>query len=272
MNILNKIVAHKKLQVAERRNSVPVAALEKWELFQRKTASFTTHLTQVASSGIIAEFKRKSPSKGMINKEAEVVATTTGYARAGATALSVLTDEEFFGGSNDDLQKARQHNSCPILRKDFMIDEYQVIEAKAMGADIILLIAAILTAEEMKNLAMLARSLEMEVLLEVHDEDELRKSILNDTVAPYVNAVGVNNRNLKTFEVSLDTSKNLAKMIPDEFVKISESGISSVSTIFELKEYGFQGFLMGENFMKTGNPAKACTEFIQLLKESPMQK
>ncbi len=266
MNILDKIVAHKKLQVAERRNTVPVAQLEKGKVFQRKTVSLTEHLTKADSRGIIAEFKRKSPSKGIINAEADVVAITKGYAAAGAAALSVLTDEEFFGGSSDNLQEARLHIVCPILRKDFMIDEYQIIEAKALGADVILLIAAILTPEEMKNLAMLARSLEMEVLLEVHDEAELRESALNETVAPYINAVGVNNRNLKTFEVNEDTSKELASLIPDTFVKISESGISHPASILQLKEFGYQGFLIGENFMKTDDPAKACADFIQSLK------
>lgn len=266
MNILDKIVAHKKLQVAERKNTNPVADLEKIELFQRKTFSLTQNLTKSGSSGIIAEFKRKSPSKGIINPDADVVATTTGYVKAGAAALSVLTDEEFFGGSSKNLQLARQHNTCPILRKDFMIDEYQIIEAKALGADVILLIAAILTPDETKSLAMLARSLEMEVLLEVHNAEELQQTALNEVVAPYVNVVGVNNRNLKTFEVSIDTSKQLSTLIPNDFVKISESGISDPATIAELKEFGYRGFLMGENFMKTANPAQACTDFIEALK------
>jgi indole-3-glycerol phosphate synthase len=271
MNILDKIVAHKKLQVAERRNTVPMAQLEKGEVFHRKTVSLMKHLTHPASSGIIAEFKRKSPSKGIINPDAEVVTTTRGYVAAGAAALSVLTDEEFFGGSSENLQKARQHNACPILRKDFMIDEYQIVEAKALGADVILLIAAILTPDEMKNLAMVARSLEMEVLLEVHNEAELRQSALNEMVAPYINVVGVNNRNLKTFEVSVDTSKELAVLIPDNFVKISESGISNPVTILQLQEYGYRGFLIGENFMKTDDPTKACEDFIRLLRNQKIQ-
>ena len=266
MNILDKIVAHKKLQVAARKNTLSIAQLEKLDGFQRKPFSLTHHLTQAGSTGIIAEFKRKSPSKGVINPDADVVQTTTGYVASGAAALSVLTDEEFFGGSSENLQQARQHNACPILRKDFMIDEYQVVEAKALGADVILLIAAILTPEEIKNLAILARSLQMEVLLEVHDEEELRYSALNERVSPFVNVVGVNNRNLKTFAVSVDTSRELAALIPDDFVKISESGISDPATIMQLKTYGYQGFLMGENFMKTDDPAKACTTFIQTLK------
>jgi len=271
MNILDKIVAHKKLQIAERKNTVPIAQLEKFDLFQRKSVSLTQRLTQSGSTGIIAEFKRKSPSKGMINPDADVMKTTTGYVAAGAAALSILTDEEFFGGSSENLHRVRLHNACPILRKDFMIDEYQIVEAKAMGADVILLIAAILTPEETKNLAILARSLEMEVLLEVHDEEELQQTALNELVSPYVNVVGVNNRNLKTFEVSVGTSKELAPLIPDDFVKISESGIGDPATILQLKAHGYQGFLMGENFMKTDDPAQACANFIQQLKSQEIQ-
>ncbi len=274
MNILDKIVALKKLEVAERKSTAPIAQLEKGDGFRRDCFSLTHHLTQAGSSGIIAEFKRKSPSKGIINQNAGVMETTTGYVTAGAAALSVLTDEEFFGGSSENLRRARQQNICPILRKDFMIDEYQIVEAKAMGADVILLIAAILSPETTQNLAKLAHALGMEVLLEVHNREELQQSALDDKIAPYINVVGVNNRNLKTFEVSVETSKQLASLIPDGFVKISESGISNPATIQDLKTYGYRGFLIGENFMKTEEPAEACAAFIRDLKslEKELQK
>ncbi|MEM9895725.1 MAG: indole-3-glycerol phosphate synthase TrpC, partial [Bacteroidota bacterium] len=171
--------------------------------------------------------------------------------------LSVLTDREFFGGSSEDLKTARYFNFCPILRKDFMVDEYQVIEAKSLGADAILLIAAVLSKKEIEALASLAKSMGMEVLLEVHNKDELQSSL-----TAKVDMVGVNNRNLKTFETNVVTSKELAEEIPNDFLKISESGIDSPLVVRELKEYGFEGFLIGELFMKTTSPQKAARKFI----------
>jgi indole-3-glycerol phosphate synthase len=183
---------------------------------------------------------------------------TTGYAKAGASALSVLTDHDFFMGHEDDLIAARKINEIPILRKDFMVDEYQIIEAKAIGADIVLLIAACLTQEEILNFAKLAKSLGLSTLLEVHNREELDKSL-----NAYIDVVGVNNRNLKDFTVSIETSLALSEVIPSEFLKVSESAISNPETIKILKKAGFNGFLIGENFMRTANPGLAMAEFVK---------
>lgn len=260
MDILEKIVAHKRQEVADRQAVNPTKMLEQSAHFGRKTVSMVEHLRQPSKVGIIAEFKRKSPSKGIINAEATVADVTTGYVQAGASGLSVLTDTTFFGGFTADLIEARAHNACPILRKDFIIDEYQIVEAKAMGADMILLIARILTKQEIDQFARFANQLGMEVLLEVHNEEELSK------VSPFVQIVGVNNRNLATFETSIDTSKRLAGLIPNEFLKISESGIHHVDVITNLRSFGFEGFLIGEQFMQSDAPGQACHDFIQTLK------
>jgi indole-3-glycerol phosphate synthase len=259
-NILDKIIAQKRLEVAERKELYPVRLLEKSLCFDSTPVSMRKYIQRPDLSGIIAEFKRKSPSKGIINAHAPVERTTIGYMQAGASALSVLTDKPFFGGSNEDLTLARRFNFCPIIRKDFTIDEYQVLEAKSIGADAILLIAAVLTPAESKTLAALAHSLGMEVLLEVHDEAELQANL-----EVGADMIGVNNRNLKTFEVSIEISKRLAPLIPASVVKVSESGISSPETISILREVGYEGFLMGENFMKHSRPEKAALEFIEQL-------
>ncbi len=264
MNILETIVARKKEELAERRAQTPVHMLEKTALFARQPYSLSQALL-AGSPGIIAEFKRKSPSKGMINAKADVQETTTGYVQAGAVALSVLTDKDFFEGSDENLKIARAHNDCPILRKDFTIDPYQITEAKAIGADAILLIAAILTSEQVLQLATHAHAIGLEVLLEVHHAEELKKTALDDRIAPYIDVVGVNNRNLKTFAVDIETSVELAALMPQGMVKISESGISDPENIIRLLQHGYQGFLMGEHFMKQADPAKACGEFIQAL-------
>ena len=264
MNILDTIVRRKQEEVAERKSHVPEEALKHYEHFERSTYSLAQAL-RTAHPGIIAEFKRKSPSKGVINATADVRITTTGYVRAGAAALSVLTDVDFFSGSDENLRIARQHNQCPILRKDFTIDEYQITEAKALGADAILLIAAVLPPPRVLTLAQQAHRLGLEVLLEVHNETELRQTALQDVIAPFVDVVGVNNRNLKTFEVSIDTSIQLAKLMPKHTVKISESGINDPATIQKLAKHGYQGFLMGEHFMKQDDPVEACAEFMSRL-------
>ena len=256
MNILDKIVAQKTKEVEIKKSLTPVKELVHSIYFNMPCVSMKDSITAPGKSGIIAEFKRQSPSKGIINDKADVEQTTVGYTEAGASALSVLTDKYFFGGDNTDLLAARKVNSIPILRKDFTIDEYQIIEAKSIGADAVLLIAAILDKEKIKNFSALAHKLGLQVLLEIHNKEEL--SVICDDI----DMVGVNNRNLKDFTVSIQTSIDLADKIPDNFVKISESGISNPENIIELKKYGFQGFLMGENFMKTGNPAKACGKFI----------
>ena len=259
MNILDKIIEHKKVEVAQRKLTAPVAVLEKSKFYSRKTFSLKEFLLDESKSGIITEFKRKSPSKGIINGEADVVDVTTAYTKNGASCLSVLTDEHFFGGSTEDLIKARV-NEIPILRKDFIIDEYQIVEAKSMGADVILLIAACLSIAEVKQLAAFAKNLGLSVLLELHAEEEL-EHICDET-----DIVGINNRNLKTFEVDIDRSLKMAKKIPGNKIKIAESGIGSVSTINLFKENGFKGFLMGENFMKEADPGKAFAKFVRELK------
>ncbi len=262
MNILEKIISDKYREVAERKSLIPVKLLEQSIFFDGKVVSMKKYVTDPEKSGIIAEFKRKSPSKGLINGAASVEQVSIGYMQAGASALSVLTDQEYFGGSSEDLKVARKFNFCPILRKDFVVDEYQIIEAKSIGADCVLLIAAALEPEKLKSLAYFAKSLGLEVLLEVHDGEELEKS-LNDGV----DLVGVNNRNLKTFDVSIDTSLELVSAIPSSFVKISESGISDPKTLIELKKAGFDGFLIGENFMKSSRPEQAAYNFIKEFKK-----
>lgn len=259
MNILDKIVADKRKEVELKKSIIPVSQYEASVLFERNTNSMAQALKN-SDSGIIAEFKRRSPSKESINQNANVGQVAKGYENAGVCGMSVLTDIKYFGGSIEDLVLARASVNLPLLRKEFVISEYQIIEAKAYGADVILLIAAILTKQEIKTYSELAKNLGLDVLLEVHNEEELHKSIM-----PSLDMLGVNNRNLKTFEVSLETSKTLSKLIPDDFVKVSESGISSIDAIKELKPYGYEGFLIGENFMKTDNPGKSAIEFIKNL-------
>ena len=261
MNILDTIIEYKRKEVNDRKQAMPVNELEKRTLFQRPVVSLKKQLLNPNALGIIAEFKRKSPSKGAINSTAKADRTTLQYVQAGASALSVLTDENFFGGSDDDFLAARIVNMCPMLRKDFVIDEYQIIEAKSIGADVILLIAASLEPIIIKNFASLAHSLGMEVLLEVHNETELLHNLNAEA-----DLIGVNNRNLKTFEVSIEVSKKLFPLIPKEVVKISESGIDSAKAIHELREVGFQGFLMGQKFMEQDDPGLACKNFIHELR------
>ena len=257
MNILDKIIADKKIEVALKKGLISSAVLMQSPLFERPTNSMATKIRQSAS-GIIAEHKRRSPSKDVINNSLKVPLVVEGYEKAGVCGISVLTDGPYFGGALEDLLLARASVDTPLLRKEFIVDPYQIIEAKAHGADTILLIAAVLTRAEIHSLSNLAQSLGMEVLLEVHDLEELEKSIM-----PSLNMIGVNNRNLKTFEVNLKTSMELSSRIPDDFVKVSESGISNVSAVKELKTYGYQGVLVGENFMKTNDPGTAALEFIK---------
>ncbi len=258
MNILDKIIARKHAEVAEKSSLVPVKLLEQSIYFESKVVSMKEYVTDPEKSGIISEFKRKSPSKGLINGSASVEGVSIGYMQAGASALSILTDTDFFGGSSADLKEARKFNFCPILRKDFIVDEYQILEAKSIGADCILLIAAALEPARLKELAAFAKSLGLEILMEVHDGEELERSLCDD-----LDLVGVNNRNLKTFDVSLQISLDLVDKIPNDFLKISESGISNPETLVELKSAGFDGFLIGENFMKSARPEQAAYTFIK---------
>lgn len=259
MNILDKIIADKHNEITLKKKVVPVSQLEKSALFPRRTVSLAERL-KTSESGIIAEHKRRSPSKAVINHQLNLADVATGYEKAGVCGMSVLTDGKYFGGSLEDLLYARASVEIPLLRKEFIIDEYQLLEAKANGADVILLIAAVLERGQIKQLSEFAKSLQLEVLLEVHNEKELEKSIM-----PSLDMLGVNNRNLKTFEVSTDISKKLSEKIPSDFVKVSESGISSVEAIKDLQQFDYQGFLIGENFMKTNNPGKAAAEFISKL-------
>jgi len=259
MNILDKIIADKYKEVDLKKSLIPTTQLEASVLFDRMPYSLADSLRN-SNTGIIAEHKRRSPSKGTINQNTNVSQVAEGYQKAGVCGMSVLTDIKYFGGSLEDLQLARATVDMPLLRKEFIVDEYQILEAKAHGADVILLIAAVLSREEIKILSELAKSLNLEVLLEVHNEEELHKSVM-----PSLDMLGVNNRDLKTFKVSLETSKMLSRVIPDNFVKVSESGISSIDAIQDLKQYGYQGFLIGENFMKTDNPGRSAMEFIKKL-------
>ena len=256
MNILDKIIEAKKLEVTKRKNSFPFKELEQKPLFESACLSFKESLLNPDKTGIITEFKRQSPSKGIINNTSTVKEVAADYAKYGASAISVLTDEQFFGGNLKDLSIAREQN-VPILRKDFMVDEYQLIESKAYGADIILLIAACLTVEEVKQLAIFAQNLGLNVLLEIHNQLEL------EHICDEVDVVGVNNRNLKNFKVDIQHSIELGNLIPKDKIKIAESGIHDIETLQQLKKHGFQGFLMGEIFMKEHNPGMAFRDFVQ---------
>lgn len=256
MTFLDNIIAHKRKEVAAFMEHTTAKDLENKKLFYRDTFSLSEFISDPAKTGIIAEFKRKSPSKGIINSRAGIREVTVGYSKAGASGLSVLTDNNFFGGSCEDLALARELNAIPVLRKEFIIHEIQILEAKAAGADAILLIAAVLGRDQVLNLAKAARSLNLEVLLEVHSSGEIEQA--NE----YVNIIGVNNRDLKSFSVNVDLSLELSGRIPDQFLKISESGISSPDTVRYLRKAGYDGFLIGEHFMKSEDPVSAFSEFV----------
>lgn len=261
MTILDKIIAQKKAEVAEAKKRVSAEELKQYPLFNRTCYSLRESIFHPGRTGIIAEFKRASPSKGLINGSAAVQDVVKGYQEAGASAVSVLTDPEFFKGSLADLTAAREALRLPLLRKEFVIDTYQIAEAKAYGADIILLIAACLSPGEVEELACYAKDIGLNVLLEVHNENELASNLSSS-----VDAIGVNNRNLKNFNVDLNHSYDLVGKIPEYYIKVSESGIADPETINQLKKAGFNGFLIGENFMKTEDPAAAIKEFSAQLK------
>jgi indole-3-glycerol phosphate synthase len=257
MNILEKIVLKKRDWVAQQKAKIPVERLLDGADYRRTTISLLEKVKASNDAAIIAEFKRKSPSKGNIYEQADVVQVTTAYQKAGASAISILTDQEFFGGSDQDLIDARTHLNIPILRKDFIIDGYQIHEAKALGADVILLIAACLSTDEVKLFSELAKSLDLEVLLELHDEVELGH------ICSTVDFVGINNRSLKTFDVDIQRSLAMANAIPDSFCKVAESGINDPEQIKLFKSNGFEAFLIGEYFMKTHQPGVALEKLIQ---------
>lgn len=259
MNILDEIIAYKKTEVKGRRDEVPFRKLEQSDFFGRDVLRLTDFLTDEAKTSIIAEFKKRSPSRGIINENAIPEEVARGYEEAGASGISVLTDLQFFGGKSEDLISARNATSVPLLRKDFIVDEYQVVESRAIGADVILLIAACLSGQQLKNLARTAKSLELQVIMEIHRLSEL--SLVNE----FVDIVGVNNRNLETFKTDIYTSAELIRHIPSDFFKISESGIDRAENIKSLKESGYNGFLIGELFMKEKDPVKAFIEFVKEL-------
>jgi indole-3-glycerol phosphate synthase len=255
MNILDTIVARKKAEVDERKKRKPLDVIKLDAFYIRNTISLVKGLSRPYASGIIAEFKRKSPSKGVINDRVDLLEVTKGYQDAGASAVSILTDEYFFGGDDQDVVRAREVLDIPILRKEFIIDEYQVHEAKALGADLILLIAACLTKEEVVRFSTVARSLGLEVLLELHDEDELGH------VCETIDLVGINNRSLKTFDVNIARSLRMAGQLPKDKLKVAESGIDDPAQVKLFRENGYSAFLIGENFMKTNDPGMALNDF-----------
>lgn len=259
MSILKTIIEHKYKELAFRKKILPQNFLEKSPLFERATISLKKSVDN-NEFGIIAEHKRRSPSKPNINQKLSVFDVAKGYEKAGVSGISVLTDCKYFGGSLDDLIQVRGAVNIPVLRKEFIIDPYQIYEAKAYGADAILLIAAVLNQKEIETLSKTAKMLHLDVLLEVHDADEIKKAL-----NPNVDLIGVNNRNLKTFEVSIENSIELAQLIPDIFTKVSESGLDSKESLKTLKRHGYKGFLMGEFFMKTSDPGLSAQTFINTL-------
>lgn len=260
MNILETIVAKKRLEVESSKMLQPLELLEKSPYYNRNCISISKSLQDPGASGIIAEHKRKSPSKGVINDQLNVQEVVSAYQDAGASAVSILTDEAFFGGSNDDILSVRNSLTIPILRKEFIVDAYQIHEAKSIGADLILLIAACLTPAEVKLFAKLANQLGMEVLLELHDEDEFSH------ICDEVHLVGINNRSLKTFSVNIERSLEMAAKLPSQKIKVAESGINHASEVKMFREHGYKGFLIGENFMKTIRPGDSLRSFIKELK------
>ncbi|HSZ71086.1 MAG TPA: indole-3-glycerol phosphate synthase TrpC [Cytophagaceae bacterium] len=258
MSVLDQIIARKKIEVAEAKDRLSFDRLQRFIKPADQNLSLKQHLLALNKTGIIAEFKKGSPSKGIINDKVTPQEVTRGYELAGASACSVLTDKDFFFGSEEDLKAARGAVHIPLLRKDFMIDEYQILEAKAWGANIILLIAACLTPADVKRLAKFAHATDLEVLLEVHNKKELLDNLIDE-----VDVIGVNNRNLKTFEVSIDNSLQLAELIPTRYVKISESGLDRPEDLITLEKAGYKGFLMGERFMKEKDPGKAMMDFVK---------
>ena len=258
-NILDQIVEQKRIEVQQKQKIQSIDDLKRSFHFLNPVHSAKASILDENKTGIIAEFKRKSPSKGFINENANVEDIVLGYEQFGASVVSVLTDENFFGGSIEDLQQAKEVLSIPVLRKDFIVDAYQVYETKAIGADLMLLIAECLTKDEVHDLAKLAKEIGLEVLLEIHSEDQLEK------VNEYIDLIGINNRNLKTFVVDTEKSKQILKQLPEDLIKVAESGISDPEVVKDLKAAGFQSFLIGENFMKNENPGNAFQKFVNQL-------
>ena len=258
MNILEEIVQHKK-KVLSSKKKTSVKQLENYPLFKEERISLKKWLQKKM---IVAEIKFSSPSQGKICPFIEPEAIAIGYQKNGAAGISVLTEEKYFAGKNEYLSQVRKAVQLPLLRKDFIIDEYQILESRALGADVILLIASSLKPKQILEFSQFAHSLQLEVLLEVHSLAELESSY-ND----FVDIIGVNNRNLKTLQVSLDTSLEIVEKIPPKKLKISESGLSQAISIKKLIAAGFDGFLIGESLMKTGNPALALQKLLTQLEK-----
>ena len=257
-NILDEIIAYKRREVMDRRLRTPVAELERSTYFSRSTSSLSDELRRPDRVGVIAEIKRRSPSKGILNADICVESVSAGYIQAGASAISVLTDFEYFGGTSADLISARGAHASPILRKDFIVDEYQLVEAKSIGADAILLIAAALRPEEVRGLAATARALGLESLLEVHSEEELQSHGCDE-----VHAIGVNSRDLRTFAVDVGIAERMIDRIPKGVVAVAESGITTADDLIRLRRAGYHGFLIGEAFMRQSKPEDGCRLFIE---------
>ena len=264
MNILDKIIASKYREVEERKVLYPVSELQKSKFFKNKPLSLKKEILRAGSLGIIAEFKRCSPSAGIINETSLVWKVCAEYIEAGSSAVSVLTDTEFFGGSTNDLTDVRLKINQPVLRKDFIIDEYQIIEARANGADAILLIAELHRAERLEQLHNFARSIGLEVLMEIHDDKNI------SCIPPDAEIIGINSRNLGTFSVNLEHLNRIIQLLPDKTVKVAESGIRSVNDYLDLRNAGFDAFLIGEFFMRTANPGLTCRKFIDEIRTSPL--
>ena len=257
VDVLSEIIAHKRKEVAEQKSKASYAQLER-ELTNCNLPIYSLKNALLQSdTGIIAEFKRRSPSKGWINRNADTGIITISYEAAGASALSVLTDKKYFGGTLADLQTAAKNVKIPVMRKEFIVDEYQILQARVSGASAILLIAAALTVEESYRFARFAKQLNLDVLLELHDEKEIEYVSQENTI------IGINNRNLGTFVTDLEKSYKMIELLPKSAVLVSESGISDPETVKELRKAGYKGFLIGENFMKTDNPGKYLEEFIK---------
>ena len=257
MNILDKIIERKKQEVAEAKSKISVEQLKDSEFFGRPT--FSLKETLKSKSGIITEFKRQSPSKGIMNNQSDVLEVAKTYEKCGASGISILTDSDFFGGNFEDILKIRNEIQIPILRKDFMVDEYQFYDAKSIGADVVLLIAACLSPVQVQEFTELSHELGLEVLLEIHTEEELKHFNEN------IDLVGINNRNLKDFKVDLQHSVDLKNLLPAGTLSVAESGIYSLDDFKFLTNKGFDGFLMGEYFMKNENPGKKFEEFVSNL-------
>lgn len=264
-NILDTIIATKKQEIAQRKQHTPLAELQQQSEGVGPPRGFTAALKRAADEhhpGVIAEIKKASPSKGVIREHFDPTAIAQSYTEHGATCLSVLTDEDYFQGSDEYLREVRQISDLPILRKDFTVDEYQIYEAKVMGADCILLIAAALNIMQLTNLNQLARGIGLDVLIEVHNLNELQAAL---SLAPTL--IGINNRNLKTFETSLQNTIGLLEHIPSYITVVTESGIKSSDDIRLMNQHGVYCFLVGETFMRAPDPGLALRDLFYADKE-----